>query len=100
MDVSTLGQIADLCGERGRRCEHKVQGAHPVTPRSGEMMGGITEDDGWRRLTIKLEGPPSEPSGWVSRNEGARMPFDDWLQLLAALEHVIGAEEQGAKRLG
>jgi hypothetical protein len=28
------------------------------------------------------------------------MPFDDWLQLLAALEHVIGAEEQGAKRLG
>jgi hypothetical protein len=61
----------------------------------------MTEDDGRRRLTIELEGTPSEPSGWVSSNEGERMPFDGWLQLLAALEHAIGAEqEQGAKRLG
>jgi hypothetical protein len=61
----------------------------------------MTEDDGRRRLTIEVEGPPSEPRGWVSSDEGARTPFDGWLQLLAALEHAIGAEhERGAKRLG
>jgi hypothetical protein len=61
----------------------------------------MTEDDGRRRLTIELEGPPSEPSGWVSSDDGARFRVDGWLQLLAALEHTIGAEqERGAKRLG
>jgi hypothetical protein len=69
--------------------------------RGAEMMGGMIEDGGWRRLTIELDGPPSEPSGWVSSNEGARTPFDGWLQLLAALEHAIGAEqEQRAKDWG
>jgi hypothetical protein len=43
-----------------------------------------------RRLTIELEGPASEPSGWVAAPDGTRTTFDGWLQLLAALEHAIG----------
>jgi hypothetical protein len=53
---------------------------------------GLTDDAGGRRLTIDLDGPGSEPTGWASNDEGARVQFDGWLQLLAALEHAIGAE--------
>jgi hypothetical protein len=62
----------------------------------------VTDDHAQRRLTIELEGPPREPTGWVSGQKGRRR-FEGWLQLLAALEEAIGASPappRRRKRLG
>jgi hypothetical protein len=51
------------------------------------------------RVVIELEGPSPDPQGWLARDGDARRSFDGWLQLLAALQEVIGGEAD-PQRLG
>lgn len=62
----------------------------------------MTDNDGPRRLIIEVEGPATQPTGWVSHERG-RTRFDGWLQLLVALDEAIAgqpARPGTPKRLG